>query len=555
MYKNIKSNKLELLYKVKTVAEDFLEIVGSTLGPQGKIVGLYQTREAGSESPVVTKDGVTVAKFISYDDPVKSLIADIIKQSSLRTNENAGDGTTTTIVLACHLILEFIKEIYGDIKVKRGSYVSKKNKKFNLREAKKDLSRLLDEFSSFIDKRSRLLSSKEDIQNIATLSSNNDSSIGKIISLAYDKIGEAGGITVKEGINHKTTLDIKEGFLIDSGYISNKFVNDKRRNVAKFDDPMFFITDSILNSVESMLPVLSLAARENRPLVIVAEDVEGQMLASLIANSLQGNMKVVAIRAPRFGQEKRDILEDMAVFTGATYWNKLMRRSLKDFTLHDFGNAKSVEIGKKNTTIVGGKFKQTEYEEKLESLENLIQEEEDNSVARVYHERLTRLGSAVATIYAGGATEVEMVERKHRIEDALEAVRAAQNDGLIPGGSKMFSSFAFKLEPKKKFLQKDKRSLIEKVFEKSLVGHRNTLASNSNIALGELELSAIKNQSEMGVDMRTGKIVPLFSKGIIEPSRVAKEAMKNAASVFETIISMDNSVIKQEVKIERINSL
>ena len=403
----IYSSNEELTAKIAAGINKLADNVASTLGPRGRNV-ILQKKDG---KPIVTKDGVTVAEFVELDDPFENVGAQIIKQASRVTNAEAGDGTTTATVLARAIYAnarQLIASGHAPIQVKRS------------------IDQTVEEIVEKLGELSKPISSIEDVRHIARISSNNDPTIGDLIARAVESVGKDGSITVEEARSLKTSLDLVEGFRMNSGYASSSFITDERRGAVVYEDAFILVADTKIDSVDDILPVLELAAREGRPLVIVASEVEGQALAALIMNSMRGTMKVAAVKAPQYGEERRNILRDLCLSTGASYMTKSAGLKLKEVKLEHLGQAKKIDITKAVTTIVGGKGDYEEVDRQIEALRVEVSQTESMNEAERIQERITRLASAIAVIRVGAATEVEMVEKRHRIEDALEAVRAAR---------------------------------------------------------------------------------------------------------------------------------
>ena len=411
----IYSSDLDLQQKILNGVNKLTDNVASTLGPKGRNVVLASK----GKRPIITKDGVTVANFVDLKDPTENAAAQILKQAASETNITAGDGTTTSTVLARDIIRNSQKYLIAGsspVELKRGMDIA------------------LEEVVYMLSDMSTPVTTTQDVENVATISANNDTRIGKLIAAAVDKVGHDGSILIEEAKSLETSLDLVEGFRFKSGYFSQSFVTNERRNSIDYEEALILITDYKIDAVSKILPVLELAAREGKPLVIVAEEVEGQALAALIMNSVRGSMKVAAVKAPEYGVERTKIMEDLCVSTGAFFFSRLAGRGLEDIKLVDFGTCKKVEILKNNTTIMGGSGDHELMEERISALKSEIKQTEDMSECRSLQSRITRLASGVAVIKVGGSTEVEMIEKKHRIEDALEAVNSAQEEGIVPGG-------------------------------------------------------------------------------------------------------------------------
>ena len=406
---------LELQNKILTGVNKLADNVAVTLGPKGRNVIIKQK----GKRPIVTKDGVTVAKFVDLEDPVENAAAQILKQVASQTNIEAGDGTTTSTVLAREIVKRSQKYLMAGsspVELKRG------------------MDKAMKEVVSEIKKIATPVQSLQDVESIATVSANNDVKIGKLIATAVDKVGHEGSILIEDGNTPETSLDLVEGFRFNSGYFSQTFITNERKNSIEYEDVLILVTDYKIDSVQKILPVLELAARENKPLIIVAEQCEGQALAALIMNTVRGSMKVAAVKAPEYGELRTRILEDLCLSTGARFFSRASGVSLDSIKLADFGLAKKVEVLKNHTVFMGGAADYERIEKRIDALKSEIKQTEDMQECSTIQARITRLASGVAVIRVGGATEIEMIERKHRIEDALEAVKAAQEEGVVPGG-------------------------------------------------------------------------------------------------------------------------
>jgi len=497
--------------------------VASTLGPKGRNVILHQK----DRNPIITKDGVTVANFVDFDDPVKNLGAQIIKQASQETNNVAGDGTTTATVLTRGILCAAQKFISSGVppnEIKKG-----------IEQAVKLICEKLGDMSSPI-------STEEDIQHVASISANGDKTIGKMIATAVDAIGKDGTITVEEGRSIDTTLDVIEGFRFDSGYAAQAFVTDERKNLVKHNNVLILVTDNALESVEQMLPTLEIAARAGQPLIVVADTIEGQALAALIMNSVRGTMKVVGVKAPRYGEERRNILSDLAVATGATFITREADVSLEDVRLEHLGKAASVEVLKNFTTIVGGTPDLDALDLRIENLKETIKQTDDLYECEKLQERIVRLSSGVAVIRVGAHTEVEMIEKKHRIEDALEAVRSAQLEGIVPGGGVALVRCAQKL--KKVKTENNMQSIGVEIVRDAVREPLRQMAINAGESPDVILASVEKQKGNKGYDFATGKIVDLVEAGILDPVKVTKTALQNAASVAGTLLTTNHAIVQ-----------
>ena len=400
-------------------------------------------------------------------------------------------------------------------------------------------------FMEEIEKHAKPLSSLEEIRHVATISANNDPALGDLVATAVDRVGKAGSITIEESRSLETSLELVEGFRVDSGWTAGAFVTDERRKVVRYDDPLFLITDSKIDTVEEILPALEIAARESKPLVIVADDVSGQALAALIMNSVRGSMKVCAIKAPRYGEERRQIMEDMAITTGAKFFRKDKGDNLRELNINDFGSARSVEASRNKTTIVDGDGDLESLDSRIEHLRETIHEL-DLQEAAPYQERLTRLSSGVAILRVGASTEVELKEKKHRLEDALEAVRAAQENGIAPGGGITLLKIAKSLSEANLELANEDQEVAIKIFKKALESPFRIIAINAGSSPDILLAAAEKLEGEnQGYDF-SGKIevVDMIEAGIIDPVKVTKCAVKNSVSASATLLLTNHGIIE-----------
>ena len=497
--------------------------VASTMGPRGRNVILHQK----GFKPVITKDGVTVAKFVELEDPFENAGIEVLKQASEQTNENAGDGTTTALVLARAIYRDALKYITtgaSPVEIKRGIDLAVKVIVEDIRD------------------QARPVMSLEDIEHTATISANGDKTIGDLIATAIDQAGKDGAITIEEARSFETSLDIVEGFRFDSGYISNQFVTDERRSVVKYEDPLILVTDTKIEVVDELLPALELVAREGRPLVIIAEDIEGQALAALIMNAVRGTMKVAAIKAPRYGEERRGILKDLAVSVGAAFLSREKGMNLRDIKLEHFGTAQTIDITKYLTTIIGGKGNDDEIEEAIETLKEEAATAELPEYAEKILERITRLASGVAIIRVGAATEIEMIEKKHRIEDALEAVKSAQQEGIVAGGGVALLRTTDKL--KDVVGENDDQDLGVRILKKVLTEPIRQMSLNAGES-PDLVISQIQfSEENMGWDFTEGQLVNMFEAGILDPAKVTRTALQNAASAASTLLTSNYAIIE-----------
>ena len=521
-------NEQTLQQKIMNGANVLADNVASTLGPRGRNVLLKEK----DGNPFVTKDGVTVAAFVELSDPFENAAAQIIKQAAVETNNKAGDGTTTATVLARAIIREsqkFRASGLCPVELQRGIHLATK------------------EVVDSLVKMAVPIKDIDDIKHIATISANNDHLIGELIALAIDRIGQDGAITIEESRSMETSVDIIEGFKFNSGYCAGAFITDERRSMMYHEEPLIMVTDYKVSNVEQILPALELCARESRALIIIAEEVEGQALAALIMNAMRGTLKVAAIKAPLYGEERRNMLQDIAISTGATFISRESGQKLQETQMHQLGSAKFVESTKYSTTIVGGLQDYEQVEKRIESLKSRIEQTDELPECESIQSRITRLNSGVAVIRVGGSTEVEMIEKKHRIEDALEAVRAAQEEGVVPGGgcalARASSSMVVTTKPGADTYHSDQMAGLQIVREACREPLRQ-MALNSGESPDLIISQVFESDLEYGWDFRNGKIVNLIEKGIIDPVKVTRVALENAASCAGTLLTTNYGIVQ-----------
>ena len=515
-------SKKSLQQKIESGVDVLTDYVASTLGPRGRSVILQQK----DKRPIITKDGVTVAKFINLEDSFENLGAQIIKQASERTATDAGDGTTTTTVLARAIYKNAQKYILAGIspvELKRGMDKACEKIVENLRE------------------KSIPISSMEDIERVATISANGDKHIGKLISQAVEQAGRDGAITIEEGNSLETSLDVIEGFQIDSGYCASAFITEERRGAVKHDNAFVFVTDHKLENVEDMLPLLETVARDGRPVVIVADSVEGQALAALIMNTVRGSMKILAVKAPRYGQERRKILHDLAIATGATFITKESGISVKDIKLEHLGMVKSVDCLKNITTFMGGKGDHDEIDKRIDALNEEIKQTDDIHECERIQERITRLASGVSIIRVGGITEIEMIEKKYRIEDALEAVRSAQQEGLAVGGGMALikASKGIKIDA-----DNEEQKIGLQIVLDSTSSPFKQIAENCGLSPDVCYEKVKRAKEQEGYHFINQKVSNFIEEGIVDPVKVARCALQNAVSAGGTLITSNYAVVE-----------
>ena len=491
--------------------------VASTLGPRGRTVLLQQT----GKRPFVSKDGVTVAEHVVLDDPIENAAVQILKQASSQTNTLAGDGTTTSMVLARAILQEAQKHVVAGVPPI---------------EIKRAIDRAVEVLVNNLKESSTPIQSEEDIAHIASISANNDEVIGNLIAKAVDCVGKDGSITVEQARSTQTSLDLREGFSFDSGFVANAFVTDERRQAVIYDEPFILVADTKLDKVEQILPVLEAVAREGRPLIIIASEIEGQALAALIMNTVRGTMKIAAVKAPRYGEERRGILKDLCLATGAAFVTKSGDIKLEDVKLSHLGSCEKVDIVKNSSTFIGGKGDYETVEKQIEALKAEIENTDDLHECERLQERITRLASGVAIIKVGAPTEAEMIEKRHRIEDALEAVKAAQQEGIVPGGGVALV----------RALPKKAGSPAEQIVYEAVKEPIRQMARNAGESPDLILDQVQKAKGNRGYNFATGKMGDLLEEGVIDPVKVTITALTMAASAAGTLLTTGYAIIEGE---------
>jgi chaperonin GroEL len=518
------SLKMKVLEGVDVLADN----VASTYGPRGLNVILQEK----DKDPFVTKDGVTVARFVHLDDPFMNAGAQIIKQAAIQTNNDAGDGTTTSTILARAIMKKaqmYIVAGVPAVAIKRG------------------MDAYTNSIISTLKEYSKPVESKDDIMHVATISANNDKTIGEMVAMAVDSVGRDGAITIEESNSGETELDITEGFTFPAGFRAGAFVTDQRRGVMQHDQPLILVTDHKISLVDDVLPILEVAARESKPLIFIAEEVEEQALAAMIMNAMRGTLKVAAIKAPYYGEERRNLLNDLALSVNAKFISRESGMKLSEAKLEHLGTANSIECTKTGTTIVGGNANFDLVDERIESLKEEIKLDGNIADGEKIQQRITRLASGVAVIRVGAPTEVEMIEKKHRIEDALEAVRSAQLDGLLPGGGTALVK-ARRLNPLRiDGIETHNEKIGAEIVRDALSAPISQLADNCNTSY-DVVMSYIQCPEcpfEKGWDFKSNTFVDMFEAGIIDPAKVVCSALTNAVSAAGTLLMTNYAIIEK----------
>src|SRR6187431_1094566 len=495
------------------------DAVKVTLGPKGRNVVL--DKKFGS--PTITKDGVTVAKEIDLKDPLENMGAQMVREVASKTSDTAGDGTTTATVLAQAIYREGARNVVAGA---------------NPMELKRGIEKAVEVIVEEVKKMSRPVTGNM-VAQVGTISANSDSTIGKIIAEAMDKVGKDGVITVEEAKTLETSLDVVEGMQFDRGYLSAYFVTDPERMEVVLENPVILIHEKKISSMKDILPALEQVARAGRPLVIIAEDVDGEALATLVVNKLQGRLQVLAVKAPGFGDRRKEMLRDIAVLTGGTGVSEEIGRKLDSGTAEDFGSARRVVATKDDTTIVDGNGAADQIKARMTQIKAQIEETTSDYDREKLQERLAKLSGGVAVIKVGAATEVELKEKKHRIEDALSTTRAAVEEGLVAGGGTTLLQAIPALDRIK--LEGDAQVGVD-IVRKALEAPARQIADNAG-AHGEVVVEHVKTlKPGFGYDALKGEYGDLFKKGIVDAAKVTRSALQNAASIAAMVLTTETLI-------------
>jgi len=499
-----------------------------TLGPKGRNVVIDKSFGA----PRITKDGVTVAKEIELSDKFENMGAQMIREVAQKTNDQAGDGTTTATILAQAIVREGVRAVAAGL---------------NPMDLKRGVDLAVETIVEDIKKRSKKVSTNDEIAQVGTISANGETEIGTMIAKAMQKVGNEGVITVEEAKSLETELDVVEGMQFDRGYISPYFVTNADKMVAELDEPYILLYEKKLSGLQAMLPVLEAVVQSGKPLLIVAEDVEGEALATLVVNRLRGGLKVAAVKAPGFGDRRKAMLEDIAILTNGQLISEDLGIKLENVTLDMLGKAKKVRVEKENTTIIDGAGKKADIQARTGQIRQQIEETTSDYDREKLQERLAKLAGGVAVIRVGGATEVEVKERKDRVDDAMHATRAAVEEGIVAGGGTALL-YASKSLAKLKPENDDQKTGIE-IVRRALQIPVRTIAENAgtdgSIVIGKL---LDKDNANWGYDAQSGEYVDMVKAGIIDPTKVVRLALQDAASVAGLLITTEAMVAEKPEK-------
>ncbi len=503
------------------------DAVKATLGPKGRNVIL----EKSFGSPTVTKDGVTVAKEVELEDKFENMGAQMVKEVASKTSDTAGDGTTTATVLAQAIYREGYKVVAAGA---------------NPMDVKRGIDLAVDEVINELRKLSKPTKEQKEISQVGTISANNDETIGNVIAEAMNKVGKEGVITVEEAKGMETTLDIVEGMQFDRGYLSPYFVTDPEKMVAELEDAYLLLHEKKISNMKDLLPVLEQIAKSGKPLLLIAEDVEGEALATLVVNKIRGTLRCAAVKAPGFGDRRKAMLEDIAILTGGQVISEDIGVKLENITANDLGQAKRISIDKENTTIVEGRGEKSALEGRVKQIRTQIEETTSDYDREKLQERLAKLVGGVAVINVGAATETEMKEKKARVEDALNATRAAVEEGIVPGGGVAYLRCLSILEQLK--TEDPDRQIGINIVKKALEEPSRIIVENAGLE-GSVVVEKLKQEKgAFGFDAAKEEYTDLVKAGIIDPTKVVRLALQNAASVASLMITTQAVVAEKPEK-------
>ena len=522
MAKDIKFD-IEARDGLKRGVDALANAVKVTLGPKGRNVIIGKS----FGGPQVTKDGVSVAKEIELEDELENMGAQMVKEVASKTNDLAGDGTTTATVLAQAIVKEGLKNVAAGA---------------NPMDLKRGIDKAVDAITSDLEKQAKKVgNSSEKIQQVASISANNDDTIGELIAEAFGKVGKEGVITVEEAKGTDTYVDVVEGMQFDRGYLSPYFVTDADKMISDLENPYILLFDKKISNLQEILPILEPVAQSGRPLLIIAEDVEGQALATLVVNKLRGGLKIAAVKAPGFGDRRKAMLEDIAILTGGTVISEERGFSLENADLSMLGTAESVMIDKDNTTIVNGNGKSSDIKARVNQIKAQIETTTSDYDREKLQERLAKLAGGVAVLYVGAASEVEMKEKKDRVDDALHATRAAVEEGIVAGGG-------VALVRAKKTLEKITSDNLDEttgvqIVNKAIEAPLRTIVENAGGEGSVVINKVLEGKKDFGYDAKSEQYVDMLKAGIIDPKKVTRIALENAASVAGMILTTECALV------------
>ena len=494
-----------------------------TLGPKGRNVIIGKS----FGGPQVTKDGVTVAKEIELEDALQNMGAQMVKEVASKTNDLAGDGTTTATILAQAIVTEGLKNVTAGA---------------NPMDLKRGVDMAVKTVVDFLNKSAQTVgNSSEKIKQIASISANNDNAIGELITQAFEKVGKEGVITVEEAKGTDTYVDVVEGMQFDRGYLSPYFVTNSEKMESDLENPHILLYDKKISAMKDLLPILEPVAQSGKPLLIIAEDVDGEALATLVVNKLRGALKIAAVKAPGFGDRRKAMLEDIAILTGGTVISEERGFNLENTTLEMLGSSERVTIDKDNTTIVNGSGKKDDIKARVSQIKAQIETTTSDYDKEKLQERLAKLAGGVAVLYVGAASEVEMKEKKDRVDDALHATRAAVEEGIVSGGGVALLRSISKLDSLK--ANNDDQSTGIQIISRALESPLRTIVENAGGEGSVVVSKVLDGKDSFGYDAKSDKYVDLFKSGIIDPKKVTRIALENAASVAGMILTTECALV------------
>ena len=512
--------------KLQSGVNQLADAVASTLGPYGRnvIIG----KGSGMGTPHSTKDGVSVAKQVELEDPIENLGAQVVKQAAIETGEQAGDGTTTATVLTREVFNQALEAV--------------SNRSNNAIDIKRGINKAVKDIVEVLENKSQDISKEDQLKQVATISSNNDEEIGTLISTAFDKAGREGVITVEESKTHETTLEVVEGMQFDRGYKSPYFVTDNSSMTCQLDEPYILMYDGKISAVKELLPLLEGVSQQNKSLLIVAEDIDGEALAAMIVNKMRGILKCAAVKAPDFGERRTMVMEDMAALTGGVVVSKQKGMKLDKVTFDMLGNARGVTMTKEETTIVDGAGDEAVIGARLEEIKGQIDKAESSYAREQLQQRLGKLAGGVAVINVGGHTETEMKERKDRVDDAVHAVKAAIEEGILPGGGHALLCASYQIENDTlndaqeigyEIIRKAARKPFYQILANAGYNHEDCIWLSLDL----------KDDFELGWNLATQNKVNMLSEGIFDPTKVTRCALENAASAANTLLTTECVIV------------
>ena len=508
---------------LKRGVDALADAVKVTLGPKGRNVIIGKS----FGGPQVTKDGVSVAKEVELEDALENMGAQMVKEVASKTNDLAGDGTTTATILAQAIVKEGLKNVAAGA---------------NPMDLKRGIDKAVEAIVSDLNKQSvEVGNSSEKIKQVASISANNDANIGQLITAAFEKVGKEGVITVEEAKGTDTTVDIVEGMQFDRGYISPYFVTNSDKMEADMESPYILLYDKKISTMKDLLPVLEPVAQSGKPLVVIAEDVDGEALATLVVNKLRGSLKIAAVKAPGFGDRRKAMLEDIAILTGGTVISEDRGFTLENTTIDMLGTAEKVTIDKDNTTVVNGAGNTDDIKARVNQIKSQIEASTSDYDKEKLQERLAKLSGGVAVLYVGAASEVEMKEKKDRVDDALHATRAAVEEGIVSGGGVALLQ-ALPCLSKLKIINADEQTGVQ-IVSKAIESPLRTIVENAGGEGSVVVAKVIEGENNFGYDAKTDNYGNMQEKGIIDPMKVTRIALENAASVAGMILTTECALV------------